>query len=259
MAVRGVKQLERERAADKERDPYYEQRVQLACAFRWACRLDMHESVANHFSLRVAEDGSRFLINPNGRHFSRIRATDLLLVDAGDSGTMDRDDAPDPTAWGLHGSIHRVCPHATCVLHAHPVYATVLASLADSTMYPIDQNTARFYNRVVVDNGFAGMAFEEEGERCATLLGDKKVMLMGNHGLLVVARSVAEAFDSFYYFERAARNLVLAYGTGKELKTLGGDVAEKTAQQWESYTNGANAHFRELQAILDAEEPDYRG
>ena len=91
---------------------HYEQRVDLACAFRWAARLNMHEGVANHFSVAVSEDGAQFLMNPNGRHFSRITASDLLLLDANDPETMAQENAPDPTAWYLHGAIHRNVPHA---------------------------------------------------------------------------------------------------------------------------------------------------
>ena len=130
---------------------YKNERIDLACAFRWTVRLDMHEGVANHFSLAVNEEGTRFLMNPNLRHFSRIRASEMLLLDANDSATMKQPDAPDPTAWGLHGSIHRNCPHARCVMHAHPVYSTVLASLADSNLPPIDQATVSFYQRYVID------------------------------------------------------------------------------------------------------------
>lgn len=248
----------KQQGTELNQDPYYTQRVELACAFRWTARLDMHEAVANHFSLSVSDDGSRFLINPNGRHFSRIRASELLLVDAHDPDTLNRADAPDPTAWGLHGALHRNCPHARCVLHLHPAYATVLASLADSTMLPIDQNTARFFNRVVIDDGFDGMAFEEEAERCSKLLGSKSMMIMGNHGVLAAAPSVAAAFDEIFYFERAARNLILAYSTGKALRLLSDAVAEKTARQWEQFTGSAHTHFSQLQAILDKEEPDYR-
>ena len=81
------------------------ERIDMAAAFQWTAKLNMHESVANHFSLAVNPEGTRFLINPNGRHFARIRASDLLELDANDPGTMNRPDAPDPTAWGLHGSI----------------------------------------------------------------------------------------------------------------------------------------------------------
>ena len=253
MAIKELKQRDH-----ISQDPYHEQRIELACAFRWTYRLNLHESVANHFSLAVSDDGTRFLINPDGRHFSRIRASELLLVDANDRTTMDQPGAPDPTAWGLHGALHRNCPDARCVLHTHPTYATVLASLADSTMPPIDQNSARFYNRVVVDDGFGGMAFEDEGERCSKLLADKRIMIMGNHGILITAPSVAQAFDDLYYFERAARNLVLAYQTGKALRVLSDAIAEKTARQWERFGSLSRKHFAELKAILDEEEPDYR-
>lgn len=246
------------RKSDLAKDPHYEARVDLACAFRWAARLDFHESVANHFSLAVSEDGSKFLINPNGRHFSRIRASELLLLDAHDKDTLARPDAPDPSAWGLHGSIHRHCPQARCILHVHSKYATVLASLKESALPPIDQNSARFYNRVVVDDNYGGMAFESEGTRCAKLLGRNRVMIMGNHGILVVGDSVARAFDELYYFERAAQTVVYAYMTRRELRVLSDEIAEKTARQWENYPGLDDSHFRELKAILDEEEPAYR-
>jgi len=242
---------------DSGRDPHYRDRVHLACAFRWAARLNMHEAVANHFSLSVSADGARFLINPDGRHFSRIRASELLLVDANDAATPDGKDAPDPTAWGLHGAVHRRCPEARCALHAHPKYATVLSSLADSSMPAIDQNCARFFNRVAVDAGYGGLALDDEAERCVSLLRDKRVLLMGNHGVMVVAPGVAAAFDELFYFERAARTLVTAYMTGRRLRVLPDEVAEKTARQWQTLS-GHEKHFAELLAILDAEEPDYR-
>lgn len=239
--------------------PHYEERVDLAAAFRWTARFDMHEQVANHFSLAVNDDGSQFLINPNCRHFARIRASELILCDANDPATMDRPDAPDITAWGLHGAVHRRCPQARCVLHVHSHYATVLASLEDSSMPPIDQNTARYYNRIVVDAGYSGMAMGDEGERCAELLGDHKVMVMGNHGVMVVGESVATAFDDLYTFERACRTLITAYMTGKPLRVLSDEVAEKTAREWETYpSDQPTAFLSELKQILDEEEPDYR-
>ena len=97
--------------------PYYDERVDLACAFRWTARLNMHEAVANHFSLAVDDAGTRFLMNPNQVHFSRIKASDLLLIDANDPETLSRPDAPDPTAWGLHGFVFSwECSGATILL-----------------------------------------------------------------------------------------------------------------------------------------------
>ncbi|MEM7170281.1 MAG: class II aldolase and adducin N-terminal domain-containing protein [Pseudomonadota bacterium] len=237
---------------------HQQDRVELAAAFRWAARYNLHEATANHFSLAVSNDGSQFLCNPNGRHFSRVKASELLLLDANDPNTLNRPDAPDASAWSLHGAVHRAVPHARCALHLHPKYATVLASLKDSTIYPIDQNTMRFFNRIAVDDGFEGMALGDEGDRVCRNFGNKSVMMMGNHGVMVIGPSVAQAFDTLYYLERACETLVSAYMTQKELRIVDSEVAEKTAQQWEEYSNLSELHFRELMAILDEEEPSYR-
>ena len=248
-------------SADRSNLPHYEERCDLAAALRWTARLNMHEAVANHFSLAVNDDGTEFLINPNMRHFSRVRASDLLLVDANDPETINRPDAPDPTAWGLHGSLHRRVPHARCVMHVHPSYGTVLASLTESELPPIDQNSAIFFRRQIVDEGYGGLAFEDEGERCARQFTDPKakVMVMGNHGVLIIGQTVAETFDRLYYFERACENYVKALWTGKPLRRLSNEVAERVATQMDNYpVASAGRHLEELRAILDEEGSDYR-
>ncbi len=238
---------------------HWEERCDLAAAFRWAARLGMHEAVANHFSLSVNADGTRFLMNPNQAHFSLIRASDLLIIDANDAATMDQPDAPDPTAWGLHGAVHRLCPHARCVMHTHSIFGTVLASLADSRLPPIDQNTATFFNRYVIDDQFGGVAFEEEGMRCAALLSDPaiRVMIMGNHGVLVIGTTVADTFNRLYYFERAAETYIRALQTGQPLRLLSDEIAEKTARELDDYPGQAEAHLNQIRRILDRDDPDY--
>jgi ribulose-5-phosphate 4-epimerase/fuculose-1-phosphate aldolase len=239
--------------------PYYQERVDLACAFRWTAKLNMHEAVANHFSLAVNDDGTQFLMNPNQVHFSLIKASNLLLLDANDPQTMDRPDAPDPTAWGLHGSIHRHVPHARCLMHVHSIHATVLASLADSRLLPIDQNTATFFNRYVIDEEFGGLAFESEGERCARLHKDPKhkVMIMGSHGVLVIGKDVADTFNRMYYFERAAETYIKALMTGQKLRVLSDEIAEKVAREIEDYPGQAERHLADLKTLLEKQEPDF--
>jgi ribulose-5-phosphate 4-epimerase/fuculose-1-phosphate aldolase len=233
-------------------------RVDLAAAFRLAEHFNWHEAVANHFSLAVSTDGRRFLMNPRWRHFSRIKASELMLLDADDKETMKRADAPDETAWCLHGRIHALLPHARCVLHLHPPYATALAALADPEIKPIEQNTARFYNRVAYDLGYEGMANSDaEGDRIAKLLGNRKTMMLGNHGVLIAAPSVAEAFDEVYYLERACQTLVLAYSTGQKLNVMSDAVAEKTARDWDLYADSALVHFDEMKKVLDRKDPSY--
>lgn len=238
---------------------HLQERIDLACAFRWTARLDMHEAVANHFSLAVNDDGTRFLMNPNQRHFSQITASSLLLIDANDPETMKQENAPDPTAWGLHGALHRQCPHARCAMHVHSVYATVLACLADSRLPPIDQNSAMFYNRIAIDEEYGGLAFEEEARRCCQKLNDQRTMIlvMGNHGIMAIGEDVAQTFDRLYYFERSCETYIKALWTGQKLRLMSDEVAERTARQLEEYPNDGK-HLGELRAILDLEEPEYR-
>ena len=237
---------------------FYEERKDLAAAFRWAERLNLHEAVANHFSLAVNDQGTKFLMNPNRWHFSRIKASDLLLLDANDKTVLEKENPPDATAWGLHGAIHKNCEHAKCVMHVHSVHATVLASMKDSLLPPINQVASIFFNRQIVDDHYGGLAFEEEGERCSKLLENKKftTMIMGNHGYLVIGKNVAEAFHRLFYFERAAEIYVKALQTGKELSISTDEIAEKTAQQSEEYKS--ELHFKAILDVLDEEEPEYR-
>lgn len=231
-------------------------RIDLAAAFRMVAKLGMHEAVANHFSVAVSPDGRRFLMNPKWRHFSRIKASDLVLFDA-DAAPEKRPDV-DPTAWAIHGQIHKSLPQARVVMHLHPPFATTIAALADPQIKPIDQNTARYFNRLAIDDAYAGMAdSEQEGARLAALLGNKSRLMMGNHGVLITAPSVGEAFDDIYTIERACQTLVQAYGTGQPLKVLPDAVAEATAQDWEGITDFSLAHFEEMKRILDDEDPSY--
>jgi ribulose-5-phosphate 4-epimerase/fuculose-1-phosphate aldolase len=233
-------------------------RVDLAASFRMIAKLGMHEAVANHFSAAVSADGRKFLMNPKWRHFSRIKASDLVLFDLDETDDIKGRTDVDPTAWAIHGQMHRRLPQARVVMHLHPPFATTIAALADPMIKPIDQNTARYFNRLAVDDSYSGMAdSEQEGARLSRLLGNKSRLMMGNHGVLVIAGSVGEAFDDIYTLERACQTLVQAYGTGQPLKVLPDEVAENTAQDWEKIVDFSVAHFDEMKRVLDAEDPSY--
>ena len=240
--------------SNKSNDAELQQmRIDLAAAFRIAAQMNWHESVANHFSLAVSPDGKTFLMNPKWKHFSLIRASDLLLLDSGDPDTMKRADAPDPSAWCIHGSIHANLPHARCLLHVHS------AALADPELKPIEQNTARYFNRMAIDLNFGGIADDRaEGERLARALGNKSRMMMGNHGVLIAGSTVAEAFEDLYYLERACQTMVLAYSTGQKLNVMSDELAEKTARGWEDYGGMAFAPFEDQKRMLDRVDPSYR-
>jgi ribulose-5-phosphate 4-epimerase/fuculose-1-phosphate aldolase len=233
-------------------------RVDLAAAFRLTARFGWHEAVANHFSLALDPAGRHILINPRWRHFARVRASDLLRLDIEDPAVMQRPDAPDPTAWCIHGALHRLRPETRCILHTHMPYATALTSLEDSRVLPIDQNSARFWGRIAYDDHNGGFALDrDEGLRMAEALGDKPILFLKNHGVIVTGRSVAEAFDELYYLESACRQLVIAYSTGRPLRLISENLAAQVAGEWTQYAGFADAHFAELKALLDDEDAGY--
>lgn len=224
-------------------------RNDLAAAFRICHQMGWSESVGNHFSAAVSEDGRQFLLNRRWQHFATIAPDDLLLLDSGDESALEGPDAPDASAWCVHGTLHRRRPEARVILHCHSPYATALSCLADPTMVPIDNNTARFYGRTAYDMEFGGIAdAEEEGERLAESLGDKSVLVMGNHGVTVVGQTVAEAFEDLYFFEKAAQTLMLARASGAPLAVLPDVVAQNTADGWRAYRGMAERHFEFLKS-----------
>ena len=235
-------------------------RIDLAAAFRWAARLNMHEAAANHFSVAVSADGKQFLLNPKGRHFSRVRASELLRLDADNPHAITAANAPDPTAWYLHTHLHQHLPQARCILHTHMLNTTALCCLQDFEFLMLDQNACRFYQRIAYDRAYNGMALDDsEGERVAHLLGgNKSVLFMGNHGVIVVGATVAEAFDELYYLERAAAVQLLALSTRQPLALVPDTVAALACEQWLEYPQYSELHFNALKDILDEEEPAYR-
>jgi ribulose-5-phosphate 4-epimerase/fuculose-1-phosphate aldolase len=234
-------------------------RIDLAAAFRLTARFGWHESVGNHFSAASSEDGRCFLMNPKWRHFATIRASDLLSLDAADPSVMDGPEAPDASAWTIHGALHRARPDVRVVLHCHPPYTTALAALKDPSMPPIDMNTARFFGDLAIDPECGGIADDAaEGARIAKALGQHSTLLMANHGLTCTGATVAQAFEQLYFFEKAAKTVLLARGAGQPLSVMSDSVAANTARGWKAYAGMADAHFAYLRSVLDREEPDYR-
>ena len=233
-------------------------RVDLAAAFRIFAKLGLHEAVANHLSAAVDADRGRFLLNPKWKHFSTIRASDLLLLDT-DMAAADLDPAlVDRTAWAIHGRLHRRLPEARVAMHLHPIAVTAISCLQHAAILPIEQNTARYWNRVALDTDYAGMAdTEQEGDRLVGLLAGKSRLLMGNHGVLVTSDSIGVAFDDMYTLDRACQILVAAYATGQPLRVLPPEVAERTARDWEGIRDFSIAHFEEMKRLLDREDGSY--
>jgi ribulose-5-phosphate 4-epimerase/fuculose-1-phosphate aldolase len=231
------------------------ERRALAATFRLAVRHDLHESIDNHFSLEV--EPGRFLINPYGIHWSRLRAGDLLIVD-GDGKVVEGDGEVEATALFIHAAIHRRHPNARCVLHTHMPFATAITCTDGGRLLPVSQTAAIFDGQIAYDDHYGGLGDNpDEGDRLAAAMGAKPVLFMANHGIITTGAGPAEAFNTLYYLERAARLQVLASSTGRPLKLLPPDIVAKTAAGWAGMTDHAERHFKALVDVLDAEEPEY--
>ena len=232
----------------------------LAAVFRWTAKLNMHEGIANLFSVCHPDSNGSFYVNGTGQHFSNIKASDLVLIEENNFEKMkNKPEIVDPTAINIHGAIHKKVPHAKCILHVHSKYATALSCLKDPTLPPIDQNTMRFYNRIALFDDFGGLGFEEESEKMANSIGNHSTLLLANHGILTAAPTIAQAFDDLFYFEKACETYLTALSTGKELNIASNEVAEKTAQDWENYsTDMAGLHLKAIRSYLDSEDSSYK-
>lgn len=219
-------------------------RIDLACALRAADDYGLAEGVCNHFSLALP-DGS-FLINPQGLHWREIGPDDLVTIDAQGRKLAGRH-LVEPTAFFIHGWIHRLAPQATCVLHTHMPYATALAMLDGGRLLMAHQNALRFFGQVAYDDQYNGLVLDDaEAERIARKLVDARVLFLANHGVIVIGSSVAWAFDDLYYLERAAMHQVLAMSTGRPLKLIAEHVATRTARQIDGERQQSDLHLAAL-------------
>lgn len=233
-------------------------RIDLAAAFRLAVRFELHEGVCNHFSLKVPGAEGRFLLNPYGLHWSELTASNLLTLDI-DGNILEGEGRAETSAFQIHSRIHAAHPNAACVLHSHMPYSTALACLERGRLEPMEQNALRFYDAIAYDDEYGGVVLDgSEGDRLAGCIGDKRVLFLASHGVIVVGGTVAQAFDDLYYLERAAKVQVLALSTGRPLNRLPADVQKLTgAQLRDEHFELARAHFAAMKRLLDRDEPEY--
>ena len=203
-------------------------------------------------------DGARFLLNRYGLHWSEVTASNLLALDA-EGNVLEGEGEFEKTAFWIHSRIHRAHPHAACVLHTHMPYATALTLLEGARLEMVEQNALRFHDDIAYDDTYNGLVVDAaEGDRLALALGDKRVLFLANHGVIVVGPSVAEAFDFLYYLERACRLQVLARAMGGKRRAVRREVVHATyAMMQTDAAKYAGAYFGALKRILEREEPDY--
>jgi ribulose-5-phosphate 4-epimerase/fuculose-1-phosphate aldolase len=238
-------------------DALVQTRIDLAAALRWASRLGLSEGVCNHFSVVAPGAPDRYLINPQGLHWSEVTPADLLVID-GRGNVLEGRHTVEPTAFFIHARVHRSKRAPACVLHTHMPFATSLTLLEGGRLEAASQNALKFYGRVAYDEEYNGLVLDNaEGDRIAARMNGADVLFLAHHGVIVCGDRVDWAFDDLYYLERACMVQVLAQSTGKHLKRLAHGVALATAKQMAGERQQAELHFAALKRILDREEPGW--
>jgi ribulose-5-phosphate 4-epimerase/fuculose-1-phosphate aldolase len=257
--------LENHTAADIAlADARHQARVDLAAAHRLAVRDGFNEGIFNHFTLRVPGTSDRYYQIPFGLHWSEVTASCFMEVGY-DGEIRDGVGMVERSAYCIHAPMHRLLDGAAAVFHTHMPFTSALARLEDPQILPIGQTELGTLMRTAYDATYTGPAFDPaEGERLASVIGDKTVLIMANHGVATVGRNVAEAYDRLYYMERVAQVQLYAMWTNRPLKRLPEEVVDHTISTYRSsaqkYGDRSNAewHFDALKRILDRKEPDYK-
>lgn len=236
-----------------------EARVDLAACFRMAARLGMHEGICNHFSAVVPGHDDLFLVNPYGRAFAEVTASSLLICDY-QGNVIAGEGMPEATAFHIHGQVHKRLPRARAAFHTHMPYATALTMVEGDPLIFAGQTALKFYGRTAVDRDYNGLALDErEGERIAAAIGDADIVFMKHHGVMVVGKTIAEAWDDLYYLERACEVQLLAMSTGRAINPVKPEIAEAAYRQMrEGDAESGRLHLESVKRQLDKSEPEYR-
>lgn len=241
-------------------------RKDLAAAYRLIALLGMDDGIYTHISARLPDGPggeSRFLLNPYGLRFDEVTASNLVTVD--DTGAVIDDPygaGINEAGFTIHSAVHMARHDATCVLHTHTVAGVAVSSVCEGLL-SLNQWSAQFHNRIAFHD-YEGIALNlAERDRIIADLGDGQVMLLRNHGTLVLGRSVAEAVKYAINLERSCKAQVAALSMGLTPDPIPDDVAEHTAQQYAKLYDKMELHGAkdpEWAAILrrlDKDAPDY--
>ena len=241
-------------------DPLVQAKIQLAAAHRLAVLHDLEQGIDNHFTVTVPGRDDQYLILPFGLHWSEARARDMIVFD--ESGaTLEGEGEVELSALCIHAPIHCISG-ARVVLHTHQTWAVALNMLRDNRLVPASQSAAYFHGHIAYDDNYAGNAdTHAEGERLAKLIGDKQLMFMKNHGVLVVGEDIPQAYRRLYMLERVCHAQVLAMGTGRPLEIIPDEIVVKVqtpaAHDQFSRAERERMYFEAMMRVLDRELPGY--
>lgn len=250
-------------ATDKFRsqvsDAEWQLRVDLAACYRLVALFGWDDLIFTHISARLPGPEHQFLINPYGQMFDEITASSLVKVDLHGRKIDDSPYDINPAGFTIHSAIHAAREDAQCVLHVHSVNGVAVSAQADGLL-PLSQHSI-FVLCSLAYHDYEGVALnDDEKPRLVRDLGDKRFLMLRNHGLLTVGRSVAEAFVAMYFFEASCMMQVRALSGGHGIRQISQSIVDGAPAQWEQVTRGAGGGLAwpALLRKLDRVNPGFR-
>lgn len=234
-------------------------RVDLAACYRLAAQFRWTDLIYTHISARVPDDGHAFLINAYGQLWNEITASSLVKV------THDGTILDDPTGFGInpagfliHAAVHDARPDVMCVMHTHSRAGVAVSAQADGLM-PLSQHAMRFTGKLGYHD-YEGIVLDaDEQERLVANLGTREGLVLRNHGLLTVGRTVREAFDRMYYLEMACQIQIDALAGGVKVIVPPQSVQQRVAEQFTRPNRTAEQRdWPAMLRMLDRIDPAYR-
>ena len=245
----------RERVSEQE----WEQRLHLAAAYRLAAASGWDDLVFTHVSARVPGTDHHFLINPYGLTFDEITASSLIKIDLEGRKVVDSPYEVNPAGFTIHGAIHAAREDAICVMHLHTLDGVALSARAEGVL-PVSQQSMMVLSSLAYHD-YEGIALDEdEKPRLVRDLGDRRFLMLRNHGLLTVGESVGEAFVAMYLFQSTCTIQLRAQAGGGELLRIPADVLAAGEAQWQAVTRrtGGSIAWPALLRRLDRRDPTWR-
>jgi ribulose-5-phosphate 4-epimerase/fuculose-1-phosphate aldolase len=211
-------------------------RVELAAAFRICVMRGWNSSTANHMTSRVPDQPDYFLMNASDFAWDEITASNLLKLDMDGKVVSDTDRRPRPAGLNFHSALQREKPELGCTLHLHPLAGVIVSAMVEGLMF-FDQSACSLYDQVTYHD-FEGLAQEaDEAPRILSDLGDRYCMIMKNHGLLTVGRTVPEALAWMGRLVRACETQERLLATGATPRHLSEEVVKWTNSQMRARAN----------------------
>ena len=237
----------------------WEKRVDLAACYRLLDLYGMSELSANHVSTRVPGENNAFLINPHGMLYEQMHASCFIKVDlAGDVLFNPTEYDINKAGYVVHSCIHAARHEVDCVIHTHTI-AGMAVSAMECGLLPIAQTSMRFAK--IAYHDYEGVALRlDEQERLVRDLGEHEGMVLRNHGLLTVGKTIAEAFNWMHRLELTARSQLAAMATGAKLCPVPQKVLEETYLNYQPQTRRPYGvmEWPALLRKLDRMDPSYK-